>query len=67
MSKTNGNWRKFETGCDCDDLSGNKTPYVCLKCQKACCELAEEVSCVCLYSYRCVVHSPRAVCYGSHS
>lgn len=40
----------------------------CLKCTYACCDQAKKVHCVCLYSYKCDIHTKNlAVCIGSHS
>lgn len=56
-----------QTNCSCV-TSGTRSKYTCLKCRYMCCENAEEVHCVCLYSYKCKNHTNNlAVCIGSHS
>ncbi len=43
----------------------DKPEYTCYFCQFACCDEAIEVSCVCLFSYKCNKHGSE--CVGSHS
>lgn len=49
-------------------LCDRKNGYTCTFCRYACCENAETVNCVCLFAYRCIIHTKNlVVCVGSHS